>query len=127
MLSVFASAEHPLVVFIDDLQWLDDATLDVLVHLATQTELRHVLFVFAHRVDLSSAALEEMLVHLANRGRLQAIPLLPLSADSLNELLVDMLHSSEPDLSALGALVAEKTGEIRSSSPISWRPWPRTG
>ena len=33
-LGVFARPEHPLALFLDDLQWLDAATLDLLEHLA---------------------------------------------------------------------------------------------
>ena len=39
-IGVFARPEHPLVLFLDDLQWLDAATLDLLEHLATEPELR---------------------------------------------------------------------------------------
>ena len=39
LLGVFARAEHPLVLFLDDLQWLDPATLDLLDDLLTQPEL----------------------------------------------------------------------------------------
>src|SRR6185312_4706281 len=35
-ISVFARAEHPLVLFLDDLQWLDAATLDFLEGLLAQ-------------------------------------------------------------------------------------------
>ena len=48
-IGVFARPEHPLVLFLDDLQWLDAATLDLLEHLATQPELRHLLLVGAYR------------------------------------------------------------------------------
>src|SRR4029077_20676591 len=44
-LGVFARAEHPLVLFLDDLQWLDPATLDLLADLLTQSELRHLLLI----------------------------------------------------------------------------------
>ena len=42
-LGVFARPEHPLALFLDDLQWLDAATLDLLEDLLTQTDVRHVL------------------------------------------------------------------------------------
>src|SRR5712671_1618716 len=48
-LGVFARAEHPLALFLDDLQWLDSATLDLLEHLLTQTDVRHLLLVGAYR------------------------------------------------------------------------------
>ena len=44
-LGVFARPEHPLALFLDDLQWLDAATLDLLEHLITEPEVRHLLLV----------------------------------------------------------------------------------
>ena len=48
-LGVFARAEHPLVLFLDDLQWLDLATLELVKHLLIESELRHFLLVGAYR------------------------------------------------------------------------------
>ena len=48
-LGVFARPEHPLALFLDDLQWLDTATLDLLEHLVTHSEVRHLLLVGAYR------------------------------------------------------------------------------
>ena len=39
LLGVFARPEHPLALFLDDLQWLDAATLDLLEDLLTQPDL----------------------------------------------------------------------------------------
>ena len=46
---MFARPEHPLALFLDDLQWLDAATLDLLEHLMTQTEVQHFLLIGAYR------------------------------------------------------------------------------
>src|ERR1700735_2285036 len=48
-LDVFARKEHPLALFLDDLQWLDAATLDLLQHLLTHSEVHHLLLVGAYR------------------------------------------------------------------------------
>ena len=48
-LGVFARPEHPLALFLDDLQWLDAATLDVLEDLLVQDDLAHLLVVGAYR------------------------------------------------------------------------------
>jgi len=49
LLGVFARKQHPLALFLDDLQWLDAATLDLLEHLVTHPEVRHLLLVGAYR------------------------------------------------------------------------------
>ncbi len=48
-ISVFARPEHPLALFLDDLQWLDVATLDLLEDLLTQTDVQHLLLIGAYR------------------------------------------------------------------------------
>ena len=48
-LGVFARPEHPLALFLDDLQWLDTATLELLERLITDPDVRHVLFIGAYR------------------------------------------------------------------------------
>jgi hypothetical protein len=44
-LDAFATKEHPLALFLDDLQWLDTATLDLLEDLVAHSEMRHLLLV----------------------------------------------------------------------------------
>jgi AAA ATPase domain len=46
-IGVFARPEHPLALFLDDLQWLDAATLDLLEDLLTRTDLQHLLLIGA--------------------------------------------------------------------------------
>jgi serine/threonine protein kinase len=46
-IGVFARPEHPLALFLDDLQWLDAATLDVLEDLLVQHDLAHLLLIDA--------------------------------------------------------------------------------
>ena len=48
-LGVFARPEHPLVLFLDDLQWLDAATLELIEQLATGQDVRHLLLIGAYR------------------------------------------------------------------------------
>src|SRR6202140_4313020 len=48
-LGVFARKEHPLALFLDDLQWLDTATLDLIEHLVTHPDVRHLMLVGAYR------------------------------------------------------------------------------
>src|SRR5262249_50941322 len=55
-LSVFAQPGRPLALFLDDLQWLDAATLDLLEHLATEPSMQHLLLIGAYRGNEVSAA-----------------------------------------------------------------------
>src|SRR6202034_1413254 len=48
-IGVFARPEHPLALFLDDLQWLDAATLDLLEDMLTQGDIGHLLLIGAYR------------------------------------------------------------------------------
>jgi serine/threonine protein kinase len=48
-IGVFARPEHPLALFLDDLQWLDAATLDLIEDVLTRSDLRHLMLVGAYR------------------------------------------------------------------------------
>src|SRR6266446_5257694 len=48
-IGVFARPEHPLALFLDDLQWLDAATLDLLEDLLIRPDVKHLMLVGAYR------------------------------------------------------------------------------
>jgi predicted ATPase/signal transduction histidine kinase/CheY-like chemotaxis protein len=112
-LGVFARKEHPLALFLDDLQWLDTATLDLLEHLATHAEVRHLLLVGAYRDNEVGPAhpLLRTLEAIRKTGvRVQDIVLAPLGLDDAGRLIADALHCYPARARPLAQLVHEKTG-----------------
>jgi PAS domain S-box-containing protein len=112
-LAVFARKEHPLVLFLDDLQWLDAATLDLLEHLATHSEVRHLLLVGAYRDNETSPShpLLRTLDAIRKAGAfVQEISLAPLTPEDLGRLLADTLSCAPRHAAPLARLVHEKTG-----------------
>jgi predicted ATPase len=94
-LGVFARKEHPLALFLDDLQWLDIATLDLLDHLITHSEVRHLLLIGAYRDNEVGPAhpLLRTLEAIRNAGApVQEIVLAPLLIDDVGRLVADALH-----------------------------------
>src|SRR5215831_3591374 len=55
-IGAFARPNHPLTLFLDDLQWLDVATLDLLEDLLTRSDLRHLMLIGAYRDNEVAAA-----------------------------------------------------------------------
>ncbi len=90
LVSSLATEEHPLVLFFDDLQWADLASIDLITSLATDPESRHVLFVGAYRdneVDAAhplTAAFERL---QAARASMERVALGPLSEDAVLDLI----------------------------------------
>jgi len=113
-LGVFAQAEHPLVVFLDDLQWVDLATLQLIQYLLTNAETLPLLLVGAYRDNeiLPTDALAVMVAEMRQAGaRLMELPLQPLSFDQVERLVADALPGAAESISGpLAALVHEKTG-----------------
>ncbi|MEA2966394.1 MAG: hypothetical protein QOI46_6492, partial [Alphaproteobacteria bacterium] len=94
-LGVFARKEHPLALFLDDLQWLDAATLDLLEHLVTHSEVRHLLLVGAYRDNEIGPAHPLLRTLEAIRTvdtRVHEIVLAPLELDDVGRLIADALH-----------------------------------
>src|SRR5262249_11609894 len=111
-LGVFARREQPLVLFLDDLQWLDGATLDLLEHLVAHPEVRHLLLVGAYREDEvgPSHPLTRRLETIRSAGvRVEEIVLEPLGLDDVGRLLGDALHRERERIQPLAELVHEKT------------------
>ncbi|HEY1984756.1 MAG TPA: sigma 54-interacting transcriptional regulator [Terracidiphilus sp.] len=111
-LGVFARPEHPLTLFLDDLQWLDAATLDLLEHLATHVEVRSLLLVGAYRDNevSSSHPVVRALDAMRRAGaRVQEIVLEPLGLDDVSGLVADALRCELERARLLAQLVLEKT------------------
>jgi PAS domain S-box-containing protein len=130
LLRVFARPEHPLALFLDDLQWLDAATLDLLEDLlvpdfadqsnsdpaekklrrALQPDLRNLLLIGAYRDDeiTPTHPLMQRLTAIRQAGgRVQAIVLKPLGLDEVNRIVAEALHCGS--VRPLARLVHEKT------------------
>ena len=112
-LGVFARPEHPLALFLDDLQWLDAATLDVLADLLTQADAQRLLLIGAYRDNEVNSTHPLMLKLDAIRKAgafVQEISLTPLARDDLGRLVADTLSCTPRRAAPLARLVHEKTG-----------------
>jgi PAS domain S-box-containing protein len=111
-IGVFARPEHPLALFLDDLQWLDAATLDLLEDLLTQSDVRHLLLIGAYRDNEVNAAhpLLRKLDAIRRAGaKIQDIVLAPLTYDDLGQLISDSLRCETKRANPLVQLVHDKT------------------
>jgi PAS domain S-box-containing protein len=109
----FATPEHPLALFLDDLQWLDTATLELLERLITDQDVRHVLLIGAYRDNevSSSHPLMRTLATILEAGvRTQEIVLTPLGLDDVGQLLAEALQCERKSVGPLAQLIHEKTG-----------------
>ncbi|WP_428262267.1 AAA family ATPase [Haliangium sp.] len=114
---VFVTGGRPLVLFLDDLQWADLASLRLLQRLITDPEMKHLLIVSAYRDNEVGTGhpVARMLAEVeadseAARGTLARVPLAPLDHAALRALIGDSLRRAPEQVDKLAELVAHKTG-----------------
>jgi PAS domain S-box-containing protein len=111
-IGVFARREHPLVLFLDDLQWLDSGTLDVLGGLLLDADLRHLLLIGAYRdneVDRNHPLMRKLDTIRRTQAAVHHITLQPLSSNDLQNLVADLLRCTPERAQQLARLVHGKT------------------
>jgi PAS domain S-box-containing protein len=109
---VFARPEHPLALFLDDLQWLDAATLSLLEDLLTQTDVQRLLLVGAYRDNEVDAhhPLARKLAALRSAGaKINEIKLGPLEHKHVERLIADGLGCEATSAAPLAQHVHTKT------------------
>lgn len=114
-ISVFTTRNHPLVVFLDDLQWSDDASLTLFELLATHPDIRYLLFIGAYRDNEVDPfhPLIKTINNITEKGRTVAeINLLPLSASNISDLISDVFQTDKERVKDLSMLICEKTAGI---------------
>ncbi|MEH2352443.1 trifunctional serine/threonine-protein kinase/ATP-binding protein/sensor histidine kinase [Nostoc sp.] len=107
---VFTSVEHPLVMFLDDLQWADSASLKLMQLLMADTA--HMLLIGAYRdneVNLGHPLMLTLSEIKKNKATINTITLAPLSQLKLNELVGDTLKCIETSAWTLSQLIYQKT------------------
>ncbi len=110
-LGVFARKEHPLILFLDDLQWADSASLKLLADVLTHPDTRYLLTIGAYRENEVTAAhpLMMMLAELRKGAAVHELVLAPLSHEHLGQLVAGAMLRSPEQVEPLTLLIGEKT------------------
>ena len=108
---VLGTPQHPLVLFIDDLQWADSASLNLIQLMMTAGEGQSLLFVGAYRhLEVGAAhPLRLCLEELRGQVVLGELQLDALRVEQVNQLLADTLLASVEDTAPLARLLHQKT------------------
>ncbi len=108
---VFAQPESPLILFFDDLQWADAASLNLIARLQENLDCKYLLVIGAycdHEID-DSHPLIPIINRIQQTVRVNQITLQPLTLDEVNWLLIDTLHCPERESLSLAQLLMERT------------------
>ena len=108
-----ATADHPLVLFLDDLQWADTPSLKLMELLLLDKETSYFLVIGAYRdneVDATHPLMKTIQVLKEAEDTVREITLKPLEVSELNQLVADTLHCPPARAEVLGTLLEQKTG-----------------
>ncbi|MBA3923419.1 MAG: AAA family ATPase, partial [Nostocaceae cyanobacterium] len=109
---VFCQQSHPLVIFLDDLQWSDSATLKLIELMMTDTHMQYLFLIGAYR-DNEVSSIHPLIITLnmlKEQGVvISQITLSPLNFEQISQLLADTLHKDIVKLKPLAELVRHKT------------------
>ena len=110
---VFAAQEHPLTMFLDDLQWIDLPSLK-LIELFMNDAETHFLFIIGAYRDNEVDETHPLTMSVAKLKTLNCainfITLSTLPASEVNKLIADMIHHPLENTQALSEIVHSKTG-----------------
>ena len=108
---VFCDRQHPLVIFFDDLQWADVASLKLIELILEDWQNHSLLIIGAYRHDEIDARhpLCETIENLERRINIERVELAPLNLANVQQLIADTLHSDRPTVAKLAKLVFAKT------------------
>jgi predicted ATPase len=110
-INVFCQPSHPLVIFLDDLQWVDSASLKLMTLM--MNDIPYLLLIGAYRDNEVSPVhpLMTTVEEMQKQGLLvQKLTLTPLTLPHLNQLVSDTLHLPLAQTLPLAELVLDKTG-----------------
>ncbi len=125
LLALFCHADHPLVLFLDDLQWSDTASLRLLQRMLTSEGIEHLMVIGAYRDNEVDAAhpLTQLIAQLtappsepppqptpSDSLRVERIALGPLPQAQVCQLVADTLRRPPVECEQLAELILSKTG-----------------
>ena len=111
-LSIFCQKEHPLVLFLDDLQWADLPSLNLIEQLISDLDNQYFLMIGAYRdneVDSTHPLVHTLEIISQAQISLKEITLSSLKINHINQLIADALGCSTEFSKSLAELVAKKT------------------
>jgi predicted ATPase/class 3 adenylate cyclase/tRNA A-37 threonylcarbamoyl transferase component Bud32 len=111
-LRALCAHDRVVVLFLDDLQWADSATLGLLSVILTDEEIGRLLLIGAYRsneVDAMHPMTRALDAVKEAGGRLSSLSLAPLGMSDIANLIADTLHADASRLIDLAQLVVQKT------------------
>lgn len=111
-MSVFSKGAHPLVMFLDDLQWVDTASLALIRRLMIDKDIPYFLLILTYRddeVDESHPLIQTLSKIKKSGTRVNSLAVNPLDVESVTQLISNLLRTTEKAALPLARLIHQKT------------------
>jgi serine/threonine protein kinase len=112
LIKLFCQPEHPLIIFLDDLQWIDRASLKLLEFIVTDPDIKYLLILGAYRdknVNLSHPLIRAFTQLKKKEVRITHLKLTNLSIPNLTQLIEDSLYIKDDNIKALATYIKDQT------------------
>ncbi|WP_045214892.1 protein kinase domain-containing protein [Desulfonatronovibrio magnus] len=112
-INLFCSAEHPLTIFMDDLQWIDQPSLKLLDLTMNDADISHIMLIGAYRdneIDRSHPLFNTLSSFRQQGINYQNIELQPLDSEDITALIADTMQISREKAAGLSRICHNKTG-----------------
>jgi predicted ATPase/signal transduction histidine kinase len=110
-IAVFASQKHPFTIFLDDLHWIDPASLQLISLFATDSNLKYLFIIGAYRENEihKEHILVKTLAKIEEEIKFETLTLDILTEKHFESLLSEMLHAKGPAIDELAKICYKKT------------------
>ena len=111
-IGIFCTLNHPLVLFLDDMQWADPASLQMIKNLMSDKSLKYILIILSYRTteDNQNNPFLDMIDSLKkDKIYPKTIRLKPIGIEDITELLADSFHSKLDGVKDLADIIFQKT------------------
>jgi predicted ATPase len=107
-----SSPNHPIILFLDDLQWADDASRELIESVAVDPESKNIIFIWAYRDNEIGSGLQSLVSNLTKSPsiRFSDVPLGAIDSQSLKEMISDLVQLSQEEVKPLSDLLCRRTG-----------------
>ncbi|MBN1696198.1 MAG: AAA family ATPase [Spirochaetales bacterium] len=110
--AVFAKKEHPIVLFLDDLQWIDHSSLELIKYLLSGQKINYLFFIGSSRdnIDMEIRPILEIFSEIEKKGiSINRLTIKELHQRHIKKFIIDFLNCPEEKVTPLVELIYRKT------------------
>ncbi|WP_411678917.1 diguanylate cyclase domain-containing protein [Clostridium thailandense] len=108
---IFAAQKHPLTIFLDDLQWCDQSSMELIKYLLSLDDMESFMIVGCYRDNevTEEHPLKNLFNELRKLNKATTFIVKPLDEKSVINLMMDTVHCGEDQVELLAKIIYKKT------------------